>query len=139
LIEVIERYTRAEMARIWEPGAKFDKWLEVELAACEAWHKKGKIPKSSLKRIIKRARFNVKRIAEIEKTVKHDVVAFLTNISEHVGPDSRYIHMGLTSSDILDTSLALVLREAADLIIEDIKVLLKVLKKRAFEHKGTVK
>jgi adenylosuccinate lyase len=138
LIEVIERYTRGEMARIWEPRTRFNKWLEVELAACEAWHKKGKIPKSSLKRIIKRARFNVKRIEEIEKTVKHDVVAFLTNVSEYVGPDSRYIHMGLTSSDVLDTSLALLLREAAGLIIEDIKGLLKVLKKRAFEHKGTV-
>jgi adenylosuccinate lyase len=138
LIEVIERYTRSEMARIWEPRTKFEKWLEVELAACEAWQKKGKIPKRSLKTIIKRARFDVKRINEIEKTVKHDVIAFLTNVAEYVGPDSRYIHMGLTSSDVLDTSLALLLRDSADIIIEDIKGLLKVLKKRALEHKATV-
>jgi adenylosuccinate lyase len=135
---VIERYTRAEMARIWEPGNRFRKWLDVELAACEAWHKKGKIPTRALKTITKKARFSVKRIDRIEKTVKHDVIAFLTSVAENVGPDSRYIHMGLTSSDILDTSLALLLRDAADLIIEDISGLLKVLKKRAFEHKGTV-
>ncbi|MBI5642945.1 MAG: adenylosuccinate lyase [Deltaproteobacteria bacterium] len=134
---MIERYSRREMASIWEPGNRFRKWLDVELCACEAWHKLGKIPKASLNTINKKADFDIKRIDEIEKTVKHDVIAFLTSVAEFVGPDSRYIHMGLTSSDILDTSLALLLKEASDLIIEDIKGLLAVLKKKAFEHKNT--
>jgi len=134
---VIERYTRKEMGSIWEPSNRFRKWLEVEIAACEAWAKLGKIPQKSLNTIIKKADFNVERIDEIEKTVKHDVIAFLTSVAEFVGPDSRYIHMGLTSSDILDTSLALLLREAADLIISDIKGLMSALEKRAFEHKDT--
>jgi adenylosuccinate lyase len=135
--QVIERYTRKEMGRIWEPENRFRKWLEVELAACEAWNKLGKIPDKALKTIVKKADFNVARIDEIEKTVKHDVIAFLTSVAEFVGPDSRFIHMGLTSSDILDTSFALQLREAADLIMEDIKGLREVLKKRAYEHKDT--
>ncbi len=135
---MIERYTTEEMGRIWTPENRFLKWLEVELYVCKAWHKKGKIPAAALKRIIKKARFDVKRIDEIEKTVKHDVIAFLTSVAEYVGPDSRYIHMGLTSSDVLDTSLALLLREASNLIIEDIKELMEVLKDRAHEHKDTV-
>src|SRR3990170_8625721 len=135
--QVIDRYTRKEMGRIWEPENRFRKWLEVELAACEAWNRLGQIPDKALKTIVKKADFNVERIDEIEKTVKHDVIAFLTPVSEFVGPDSRYIHMGLTSSDILDTSLALLLREAADLIISDIKGLMSALEKRAFEHKDT--
>ncbi len=134
---MIERYTRNEMGSIWEPRNRFRKWLEVEIAACEAWAKLGKIPQKSLNTIIKKADFNVERIDEIEKTVKHDVIAFLTSVAEFVGPDSRYIHMGLTSSDVVDTSLALLLREAADLIISDIKGLMAVLEKRAFEHKDT--
>lgn len=134
---MIERYTRKEMGSIWEPENRFRKWLEVEIAACEAWAKLGKIPAKSLNTIIKKADFNVSRIDEIEKTVKHDVIAFLTSVAEFVGPDSRYIHMGLTSSDVLDTSLALLLREAADLIISDIKGLMAVIEKRAFEHKDT--
>ncbi len=135
---MIKRYTRREMARIWEPRAKFAKWLEVELAVCEAWSRKGNIPKRALATIKRRARFDPKRIDEIEKTVKHDVIAFLTDVAENVGPASRYIHMGLTSSDIIDTSFALLLKKASGIIIEDIKGLLKVLKKRAFEHKKTV-
>jgi adenylosuccinate lyase len=134
---VIERYSREQMARIWEPENRFRKWLDVELAACEAWARLGKIPKKSLDTIKKKADFDIKRIDEIEKTVKHDVIAFLTSVSEFVGPDSRFIHMGLTSSDILDTSLALLLREAAGLITDDIKGLLKVLKDKAYEHKDT--
>jgi len=126
------------MERVWEPENKFGKWLEVELAACEAWAGLGKIPEKSLKRIVKRARFDLKRIDEIEKRVKHDVIAFLTSVAEFVGPDSRYIHMGLTSSDILDTSFALQLRDAADLIAEDILGLMAALKKKAREHKNTV-
>lgn len=134
---MIERYTRREMGRIWEPENRFRKWLEVEIAACEAWHRLGKIPAKSLNTIVKKADFNVARIDEIEKTVKHDVIAFLTSVAEFVGPDSRFIHMGLTSSDIVDTSLALLLREAADLIIDDVKKLREVIKKRAFEHRDT--
>lgn len=125
------------MARIWEPENRFKKWLEVEIAACEAWHKLGKIPKGALNTIIKKADFNIERIDEIERTVKHDVIAFLTSVAEFVGPDSRYIHIGLTSSDVLDTSLALLLREAADLIIKDIKDFREALKKKAYEHKDT--
>ncbi|MBI5047590.1 MAG: adenylosuccinate lyase [Deltaproteobacteria bacterium] len=135
---MIERYSRKEMAKIWEPENRFKKWLDVEIAACEAWAKLGEIPKKALNNIKTRADFNIQRIDEIEKTVKHDVISFLTSVAEFVGPDSRYIHRGLTSSDILDTSLALLLREAADLIIADIKKLMEAIKKRAFEHKHTV-
>lgn len=126
------------MARIWEPENRFRKWLEVELGACEAWCKLGKIPQKSLDTIIKKANFDISRIDEIERTVKHDVIAFLTSVAEYVGPESRYIHMGLTSSDILDTSFALLLRESADLIIKDIGELLIVLKDKAYRHKDTV-
>ncbi|MBI1912555.1 MAG: adenylosuccinate lyase [Deltaproteobacteria bacterium] len=135
---MIERYSRKEMARIWEPENRFKKWLDVEICACEAWNKLGKIPKKSLDTIKKKANFDIARIDEIERTVKHDVIAFLTSVAEYVGPDSRYIHMGLTSSDILDTSFALLLKESAELIIEDIKGLLVVLKKKALDHKNTV-
>jgi len=123
------------MAKIWEPQNKFHKWLEVEIAACEAWAKLGEIPKKSLSIIKKRARFDISRIEEIEKVVKHDVIAFLTCIAENVGPEARYIHRGLTSSDILDTSLAILMREASDLIIRDIKELMTVLKTNAYKYK----
>jgi len=126
------------MSRIWTPEGRFARWLEVELAACEAWAELGRIPKRSLSVIRKKARFDVGRIGRIEKRVKHDVIAFLTCVAEYVGPESRYIHMGLTSSDVLDTALALQLREASDIIIEDIEALMEVLKARAFEHKKTV-
>ncbi|MBI3753132.1 MAG: adenylosuccinate lyase [Deltaproteobacteria bacterium] len=135
---MIERYSRKEMSKIWEPENKFKKWLEVEIAACEAWARLGEIPKKLLETIKAKADFNIQRIDEIEKTVKHDVISFLTSVAEFVGPDSRYIHRGLTSSDILDTSLALLLKESADLIIADIKGLMQAIKKRAFEHKDTV-
>ena len=135
---MIERYTRKEMGKIWEPENRFKKWLDVEIAACEAWAELGEIPKSAVKNIKEKADFDIKRIDEIEAVVKHDVIAFLTSVSEFVGPDSRYIHKGMTSSDVLDTSLALLLKEAGDLIIKDIKSLMAVIKKRAFEHKDTV-
>ena len=135
---MIERYSRKEMSRIWEPENRFRKWLEIEVLACEAWAKLGKIPQKALNTIKARADFDIQNIDEIEKTVKHDVIAFLTSVAEFVGPDSRYIHRGLTSSDILDTSLALLLREAADLIVADIKGVMEVIKERAFEHKYTV-
>jgi adenylosuccinate lyase len=125
------------MAGIWTDESRYGNWLKVELYACEAWEKKGKIPKASLKRILKRADFSVKRIDKIEKTVKHDVIAFLTSVAENVGPDSRFIHMGLTSSDVLDTSFAMQLRDASNIIIDDIKEFMRVLRKRARQHKNT--
>ena len=126
------------MAKIWEPENKFQKWLDVEIAACEAWAKLGEIPKKGLDVIKKKAKFNLSRIDEIEKTVKHDVIAFLTSVGENVGPDSRYIHKGLTSSDILDTSLAILMKEASALIIDDIKKLMGVLKTNAYKYKNTL-
>jgi len=136
---MIPRYTRPEMARIWEPENRFRKWLEVEIAACEAWARLGEIPRKSLNTIKRRARFDIKRIEEIEQRVKHDVIAFLTSVAENVGPDARYIHKGLTSSDILDTSLALLMREAADLIIKDMRELREILRKNAFKYKETLR
>ncbi|MFQ5586494.1 MAG: adenylosuccinate lyase [Thermodesulfobacteriota bacterium] len=135
---MIERYTRREMAAIWSPENRFRRWLDVELAACEAWNRLGKIPDGSLTTIREKACFDIKRIDAIEKTVKHDVIAFLTSVAEFVGPDSRYIHMGLTSSDVLDTSLALLLKDAASLLIRDITGLMEVIRERAFEHRMTV-
>jgi len=126
------------MGRIWETENRFAKWLEVEIAACEAMAEQGLIPQKAVKNIKKKARFDVDRILEIEEKTKHDIIAFLTNVEEHVGPDSRFIHMGLTSSDILDTSFAMLLKEAMALIIEDVKGFMAVLKERAFEHKNTV-
>jgi adenylosuccinate lyase len=135
---MIRRYTRPQMGRIWEPENLFAKWLEVETVACEAMAEEGLIPKESLETIQKKACFSVDRILEIEEETKHDVIAFLTNVAEYVGPDSRFIHMGLTSSDILDTSFAMLLKEAMILIIEGAKGLMEAIKDRAFEHKYTV-
>jgi len=135
---MISRYTRPQMARIWSEEEKLSNWLKIEILVCEAWAKLGKIPQESLKRIKERARFDLKRIREIEKKVRHDVVAFLTNVAEYVGPEARYIHLGLTSSDILDTGLALQMREAADIIIQDLEDLAETLKRKAREHKDTL-
>lgn len=135
---MIQRYTRPEMGRIWEPKNRFDKWLLVEILVCEALSELGEIPKEAVEKIKNKAGFKVERIDEIEKITKHDVIAFLTAVAERVGEESRYIHLGLTSSDILDTSLALLMREAGELIIKDIEDLLLVLKKKAFEHQYTV-
>jgi len=134
---MIDRYSLEKMKSIWSEENKFRKWLEVELAACEAWKQIGKIPEASLRKIKKDAKFSVKRINEIEKTVDHDVIAFLTNVAEHVGPDSRFIHMGMTSSDVVDTSLSLLMRESAQLIISDIKDLIRALKGKARQYKHT--
>jgi len=135
---MISRYTRPQMARIWSEEEKLSNWLKIEILVCEAWTKLGKIPQESLKRIKERARFDLKRIREIEEKVRHDVVAFLTNVAEYVGPEARYIHLGLTSSDILDTGLALQMREAADIIIQDLEDLAETLKRKAREHKDTL-
>lgn len=135
---MISRYTRPEMGKIWDIQTKYKKWLDVEIAVCEAWAELGEIPEDALKVIKKKAGFDVKEIDEIEKVVKHDVIAFLTSVARHVGPESRFIHKGLTSSDILDTALALQMREAADLIIKDIKELMEVIKGKAYKYKNTV-
>jgi adenylosuccinate lyase len=118
---MIERYTRPEMGHIWTEHTKLEKWLEVELAALEALAHYHYIPKSIPGLVRKRARFSVKRIEKIEEKVQHDVIAFLTNIAEHVGKESRYVHFGLTSSDVLDTGLALQLRDASALIMDDLR------------------
>jgi adenylosuccinate lyase len=135
---MIERYTLPRMGKIWESRNRFEKWLQIEILACEAMAKEGMIPKKSIDNIKKKASFSVDRIQEIEEKVKHDVIAFLTNVEESVGPDARFIHLGLTSSDILDTALALQFREALLLIIDDVENLLIALKEKAFEHKNTL-
>jgi adenylosuccinate lyase len=135
---MINRYTRPEMASIWEDENRYAKWLDVEIAACEAMSEEGIIPVKSLKVIKEKAGFSVDRIMEIEEETRHDVIAFLTNVAEYVGPESRFIHLGLTSSDILDTSFALLLKETMNLIIQDVEEFMKTLKKRAIEHKNTV-
>ena len=134
---MISRYTRHEMGRLWDIEAKYQKWLDVEIAVCEAWAELGEIPKDDLREIKKRAQFDVKRIDEIEKVVKHDVIAFLTSVAQSLGTEARFIHKGLTSSDILDTALALLMRDASDLIMKDIRELMDVLKKQAQKYKDT--
>jgi adenylosuccinate lyase len=135
---VIPRYSRERMSAVWSPENRYQKWLDIEVLACEAMARQGIIPRKSLQNIKKKAAFDINRIDEIEKTTKHDVVAFLTSVTEKVGQDGRFIHMGLTSSDILDTSLAVLLKEAADILIPDIDQLLETLKAKAFAHKDTV-
>jgi len=135
---MIPRYSRQEMAGLWEPDTRYRAWLDVEILACEANAELGLIPPKALANIKKKAGFTVKRIDALEKIVKHDVIAFLTAVGEKVGPDSRFIHLGLTSSDVLDTSLAVQMRKASDIIINDIRIVLKTLRKKAMQHKNTV-
>lgn len=135
---MIERYTRPEMGRIWTLENKYRKWLEVEIAVCEALAERGEIPSQDMKEIREKAGFDIARIDEIERETHHDVIAFLTSVAEHVGPASRFIHQGLTSSDVLDTAMALLLAEASALLLEDMEKLLSVLKRRALEFKDTV-
>ena len=135
---MIPRYTRPEMAKIWTEQRKFETWLEIELLVCEALSELGEIPSEAVKEIREKSKFDVQQINEIEKVTKHDVIAFLTNVGESIGPLSRYLHYGLTSSDILDTSLALLLKEASEIILQDIHRFLEVLKKKAFQHKETL-
>lgn len=125
------------MAQIWEEENKFRKWLAIEIAICEAYAKLSVIPKKDIKAIKEKANFNVNRILEIEKRTKHDVVAFIECVSEFVGPSSKYIHMGVTSSDILDTSFACLLKEASDILIGDITSLMVVFKEKAYQYKLT--
>jgi adenylosuccinate lyase len=126
------------MSAVWSPENRYRTWLKIEILACEAMAERGDIPLSALKNIRERAAFDVDRIDEIERTTKHDVIAFLTAVNEKVGEDGRFIHRGLTSSDILDTSLAVLLREAADILIADLDQLLAALKRKAFVHKKTL-
>ena len=125
------------MAGIWSEENRYQKWLDVELAVCEAWAKLGKIPKKSLATIKEKACFTVERIEEIEAITRHDIIAFVSCVAEYVGEDARFIHMGLTSSDVLDTAYSLLLKESGKVIIEDIKALMASLKKRAYEFKDT--
>jgi adenylosuccinate lyase len=134
---MIARYTRDEIGKIWTDEYRFGTWLEIEISACEAMNKLGMVPDADLKRIKKRAKFSVKRILAIEKKVNHDVIAFLTNVAEHVGPSSRFIHHGLTSSDILDTSLAMQMVAAIDILITDVKGVRKACAKKARKYKFT--
>jgi adenylosuccinate lyase len=135
---MIERYTLPRMKAVWDLKHKYEIWLQVEVLACEALERAGKVPRGVTARIRRRARIDPKRIAEIEKVVKHDVIAFLESLAEPVGKEVRFLHMGLTSSDIVDTSLAVQMREALDLILADLEELLVVLKRRAYEHRETV-
>ena len=125
------------MSRIWSDENRYRIWLEVELAVCEAWAHYGEIPADALSNIKEKADFDVKRIAELETTLKHDVLAFLTCVSEYVGDDSRFIHLGMTSSDVLDTAFSMQLREAGELIVGGLEKLLGVLRKKAFDYKDT--
>ena len=134
---MIPRYSRKEISEIWEPNNKFKIWLRIEILICEALNKIGKVPTKSLKIIKEKARFDEKRIDEIEKEVKHDVIAFLTNLSENIGEDSRFIHQGVTSSDILDTTLSIQLKESCKIIKKELKQLLDVLKEKAIFYKRT--
>ncbi|MBW7996254.1 MAG: adenylosuccinate lyase [Candidatus Glassbacteria bacterium] len=136
---MIPRYSLPEMEAVWSDEARFGHWLEIEILACEALAQLGRIPAEAVKTIREKASFDTVRILEIEEEVKHDVIAFLTNVAEYVGPDSRYIHLGMTSSDLLDTTLALQMKRAGELILAELDdKVLPAVKKRALEHKDTV-
>jgi len=135
---MIERYSRPEMARLWSQDAKYDAWLKVELAVCEVYAKRGVIPADALGRIKAKARVDAGRIDEIEARTRHDVIAFLTNLEESIGADSRYVHVGMTSSDVLDTALALQLQQACDVLLADLERFRRALRALALAHKGTL-
>jgi adenylosuccinate lyase len=133
---MIERYTRPRMKAIWDLKHKYEIWLEVELQACAAFERAGQAPRGTAAKIRKKAKINVARIADIEQVTKHDVIAFLESLADSVGPEHRFLHMGLTSSDIVDTSLAIQMTEALDLILDGVEGLLTVLKRQAFRYKS---
>ncbi len=135
---MIERYTLAEMGKIWEDEFKYSTWLKIEILACEARAELKEIPSSDVEVIKKKAKFDVKKILEIEETTKHDVIAFLTNVAEYVGPESRHIHYGMTSSDILDTTLSYQMKSAGEILLNQLNQLKDILKRRALEHKKTI-
>jgi adenylosuccinate lyase len=134
---MIPRYSRAEMARIWEPENRFRIWFEIEAHACDAQAELGVIPKEAAKAVWERGKWEIARIDEIERETKHDVIAFLTNLAEYVGPEARFVHQGMTSSDVLDTCLAVQMKQASELLLADLEALLAALKRRALEHKMT--
>jgi len=135
---MIERYTNPEMGAVWTEDNKYRRWLDVEIAVCEAWAKLGKIPAPALKNIKDKAGFEVKRIEEIEKVVKHDIIAFLTSIAEKVGEDSRYVHLGLTSYDVVDTALSLLILESLAKVRKGLVELRAVVRREAVRHKKTI-
>src|SRR5882757_8546075 len=128
---MIQRYTLPEMGEVWSQQNKFQKWLDVEVAVCEVHAEDGTIPREALAEIKAKAAFTVERISEIEKTTDHDVIAFTTNLAENIGDAARFVHYGLTSSDVVDTANALLLREACDLLLKKVDSLREVLKRRA--------
>src|SRR4029078_9755943 len=134
---MIERYTLPEMGAIWSLQNKFQKWLDVEIAVCEVHAEDGIIPPDALEEIKSKAAFTVERINEIEKTTDHDVIAFTTNLAENIGPASRFVHYGLTSSDVVDTANALLLKESCEILLAKVDAMLEVLKRRAYEFKDT--
>jgi adenylosuccinate lyase len=133
---MIERYSRPEMKRVWSDENKFTKWLDIEIAVCDAWAERGVIPRNAMTKI-KLAKCNLKRMDEILQETRHDMTAFLGSVAESLGDESRFIHLGLTSSDVMDTATSLQLVEASDIIIQDVKELTAVLAQRAIEHKYT--
>ncbi len=135
---MIERYSREKMVKIWSQEEKFNIWFQIEAHACDAQAELGIIPKESAKIIWEKGKFDIDKIEEIEKKTKHDVIAFLTNLAEYIGEDARFIHQGMTSSDILDTTLSIQLQKASDVLLEDIEILLNSLKRRAIDHKNTI-
>ena len=135
---MIARYTRPDMARIWEPANRFRIWLEIETLACEKQAELGVIPAEAVKVIREKGAFDIARIDAIEAEVKHDVIAFLTSVAEHVGPEARFIHQGMTSSDVLDTCLSMQLVQSADELLTDLDMLLESIRLRAMEHRNTV-
>jgi len=134
---MIARYMLPEMSKLWSEENKYSRWLDVELLACEAYALLGKIPRSALARIKKKAKFDPRRIEKIEQKTRHDLLAFLTNVGEHVGQESKYIHMGLTSYDVVDTALSRLLREAGEIILLDLKGLSREIKRKALKYKYT--
>ena len=135
---MLERYSRPRMKEIWTEENKYRTWLKVEILAAEAWAELGVIPKEAAKDIREKADFDEKRILEIEEETRHDVIAFLTNVAEYVGESARFLHWGLTSSDMLDTAMAIRMKESMEIIIEDVREILETIKRRAIEHKYTV-
>ena len=134
---MIDRYTLSKMGNIWSEKHKYEIMLKIEVLACDAMCKLGIVPKKSMEKIKKNAKFDIDEIKRLEEKTKHDMVAFINNVGHYLGPEARYLHMGLTSSDLLDTSLSLQCVEASDLIIGDIKRLLNVLKQKAKKYKDT--
>ena len=135
---MIPRYSRPVMSQIWDDENRFKIWFEIEAHAADGMANEGTIPREAAKKIWELGQFEINRINEIEKETKHDVIAFLTNLSEHIGPEARFLHQGMTSSDVLDTALSVQMKQSTDLLLEGINKLLQSLKKRAYEHKGSI-